>query len=930
MKRLRKIADFILALVMMVSLYPSVPMAAQAADASFTGSGTETDPFIIQNNADLVKLSGFVNAANHTYNKAHYKLSDTFDNSGDAFAGTPIGDLDKPFMGHFNGNFKTVHLNVSDDGSNKGGYYVSFVGLFGAVSGSGGLSYIKNLRVTGTASATGTKGDAMVYTGAIAGLAVNAFFQNCASEATVSSTGLGDVNIGGILGISYGSVTVRNSYFIGSLAANENAVNYIGGIVGYMQDTGLIANCYTAASFPASNEACTRGALVGTFDAAGKTPAAIQYCAFANDTNHAPNNVTGSMSGVALTGNLGATTESMKQAAFLTSMNTHKSADDASWVQSAGVNGGYPYLLFDGSAENPPAEDRTIDVSIADLLEAGTGWTYNADTGVYTINDGADVTVTGDNARSNRRLEVAENATAKIRLDGAVIIVDEHSVSPLKLNNGSNVTLYTSGGQSSYFQAGTGCAGIEVPVGATLTTGYVDSESKSYPCFLTVKGGSGGAGIGGNDGESAGTINITGSKSDYGSTQSIQAWGGKGGQNGAAAAAVGGGAGGAGGKITVNGGSLDASSGSSNFFDREKGPVPENGASAIGAGAGGDSTSPATQVSIVGRYEFFVDRQLAGIVGGTRYTGVFPWLPGYYLIVLTPVGERGASSYTVISGTISLADDGDPEKGHINLANETISIPFTVAAYSIDGGKKWKAGALPTDKKLTALFTKGMTLWVTDDYNKKDIKEEGKVVEKKGPADGAKVIQFPKINKRPKANPEKLKPYYGETAWLPYKNGTAELENPAAYEWVASTDGKNPSGDWVVWNGTGFTIAEPGKKETYLFRTAPVAEEGNYVPGGKTFKIKPKAMVKAPNLNADGAKGILKLKKGMYYQVGSNEKAGGSSAAAVVLKIVQTPDGDNQVPGGDTIVLWIAANGKKPPSAKQTLTLPAAPPATIS
>ena len=42
-------------------------------------------------------------------------------------------------------------------------------------------------------------------------------------------------------------------------------------------------------------------------------------------------------------------------------------------------------------------------------------------------------------------------------------------------------------------------------------------------------------------------------------------------------------------------------------------------------------------------------------------------------------------------------------------------------------------------------------------------------MEKKGVAKDATVIKFPKIDKRPKSNPKKLKPFYGEEIGIPTK-----------------------------------------------------------------------------------------------------------------------------------------------------------------
>jgi hypothetical protein len=294
------------------------------------------------------------------------------------------------------------------------------------------------------------------------------------------------------------------------------------------------------------------------------------------------------------------------------------------------------------------------------------------------------------------------------------------------------------------------------------------------------------------------------------------------------------------------------------------------------------------------------------------------------------IGADGSILGTVSTGT------GLASGNHINLTAETVTLPsgFTVEAWSVDGGKKWKAGALPEGARLAKLFDKGMTLWVTDNFNKKDIKEGKKVVDKKGPAKNANIVKFPKIDRRPKANSEKLRPVYQEEVtavsyrayWQPLK-GTAP---PAlAYEFSLSANGKTPDDAWAVLPSNGFDLKAAGTKETYIFRTIPVADANTnkYVPGSKTFRLKPKALVKAPNLKANEKKGILKTKKDFWVQ--PKDAAAVKYTSATELKIVSAAPGNNQLMQNTEVILWAAATGKKPPSEKQSLTLPAAPtPAT--
>ena len=66
----------------------------------------------------------------------------------------------------------------------------------------------------------------------------------------------------------------------------------------------------------------------------------------------------------------------------------------------------------------------TIDMADGTLPASGTGWNYAGD--VYTILNGANVTVIGDNQQpvaSQRRIEVDVNAVADITLNGVSIDV---------------------------------------------------------------------------------------------------------------------------------------------------------------------------------------------------------------------------------------------------------------------------------------------------------------------------------------------------------------------------------------------------------------------------------------------------------------------------------------------------------------------------
>lgn len=282
----------------------------------------------------------------------------------------------------------------------------------------------------------------------------------------------------------------------------------------------------------------------------------------------------------------------------------------------------------------------------------------------------------------------------------------------------------------------------------------------------------------------------------------------------------------------------------------------------------------------------------------------------------------GGDSYISVDGTVSLGDGGDT---HINLTKETIKLPFDVAAYSTDGGKKWKKGGLPSDTaKFSKLFDKDLTLWVASEYNVKDVKEDKNVVAKKGVPSTAMVVKFPKIEKRPKANSEKLAPFYSDdnpTKWVLSKKGSTTYTDPTGtYEWAETSNGKTAEGEWQAVPADGYAIAEPGTKATYLFRSVATADEGKYTPGSKVFKVKPAAFQKTPKYKAPVEKkgaAVLKLKKGDFCKVG--DKIYGSLTATTTLNIVyDVKDNSKEILGGSTVTIWKAATGKKPRSLEQS------------
>jgi hypothetical protein len=158
-------------------------------------------------------------------------------------------------------------------------------------------------------------------------------------------------------------------------------------------------------------------------------------------------------------------------------------------------------------------------------------WSYSG--GVYTILNRAIVTIEGSvSPVTNRRIEVAQNAKADVTFQGVKIDASGLSAPAFLLKSGSEVNLTLLG--TSELKGADSYAGLQAPAGTYLTINGAGD--------ITLTGGDYGAGIGGGDGETCGTLRIMGGITDV--------------TGGASAAAMGGGRNGAGGNITIDGGTV--------------------------------------------------------------------------------------------------------------------------------------------------------------------------------------------------------------------------------------------------------------------------------------------------------------------------------------------------------------------------------------
>ena len=206
--------------------------------------------------------------------------------------------------------------------------------------------------------------------------------------------------------------------------------------------------------------------------------------------------------------------------------------------------------------------DNNINLSNTTSPSVGDGWAFANN--VYAILDGADVNITGSG--SSRRVEVANNAVADITLNNASITSVGNYNTPLMISTGAEVNLTVEGVNT--ITSARSKAGIQVPDGAMLT---IDGTGS-----LNVTGGEyGGAGIGGAFCEDSGTITINGGTISATSVASDSYHDGAGIGGGGAGIVFFSfeGLGGFGGDVTINGGVVKA------------GTASESGAAGIGGGS---------------------------------------------------------------------------------------------------------------------------------------------------------------------------------------------------------------------------------------------------------------------------------------------------------------------------------------------------------
>lgn len=214
--------------------------------ALYQGNGTENDPYLVYNEADLRKIG---NDEDWTLDKS-YKLmvNITLEKPAEEQSNwIPIGDLDNPFQGIFDGNNKTIkNITIFTKGDLYYEGNLDYIGFFGAVNNVN----IKNLglldiEISAPSSDYLERLVATPYVGGIVGCFTQGKLENC--HVTGNITVDADQSTVGGLGGFLDNVIVNNCYSKANIELIDTkfpiANCYCGGLFG-MISVSSIETCF--------------------------------------------------------------------------------------------------------------------------------------------------------------------------------------------------------------------------------------------------------------------------------------------------------------------------------------------------------------------------------------------------------------------------------------------------------------------------------------------------------------------------------------------------------------------------------------------------------------------------------------------------------------------------------------------------------------
>ena len=246
MKKLYFLSMFTLAI--MVAVLPQHTKAQNPWDGSYApwthGSGTQADPYLIEEPCHLAWLAHQVNDSAYTYNGKHFRLTNNLNMGG--LNWTPIGNsTTNRFMGNFDGNGHFIdNINIISFYEGNSGIVNYYSGLFGVIDNA----IIMDLGVNTTITAIATAFPK--YAGCIVAYIYGSTntLMNCYNTGSISF----EDNLslphayGGIVGYINGETTLNNCKNYGQIYDNTiytDGLSFVGGLIGKVNAAVTMSGC---------------------------------------------------------------------------------------------------------------------------------------------------------------------------------------------------------------------------------------------------------------------------------------------------------------------------------------------------------------------------------------------------------------------------------------------------------------------------------------------------------------------------------------------------------------------------------------------------------------------------------------------------------------------------------------------------------------
>ena len=260
MQKSTKVLSWLLSLVMVLSLVPSLGLTAYA-DATYSGgTGTEADPYLISSVDDWKALAAAVNSGTD-YSGKYFKQTADLDMSNVSDI-KPVGIYEAPFAGSYDGDgFKISNAAIQGvtvviaPEAFGGSFKISMTvaGVFGFVAGDCSISNLNVEQLTVNA-AEGTEGSMfMTFAGGLIALADSCTVTNCSvSKSSITTTGFQTYS-GGVVGYASADGNSNMTSAFSKCASENNSINSsaaAGGFAGAIQNnnngTITFTDCYSA------------------------------------------------------------------------------------------------------------------------------------------------------------------------------------------------------------------------------------------------------------------------------------------------------------------------------------------------------------------------------------------------------------------------------------------------------------------------------------------------------------------------------------------------------------------------------------------------------------------------------------------------------------------------------------------------------------